>query len=968
MIQKTSPKTLLQRLTPVLALLLFSITFGACQSNDLTSKPQTANTSGSANAFSGKLPITSRIVKGQLDNGIGYIIQKNTKPAKRAEIRLVVNIGSLAEDESQLGFAHFTEHMAFNGTEDFKKQQIVEYVESIGMKFGAHLNAHTSFDETVYKLQIPTDNQDTIETGFHILENWAHKISFEPEEIDKERGVVIEELRSRKGANERIFNKQLPVLFKGSRYAERLPIGKQHILEQGKHQDLIRFYKDWYRPDLMSVVVVGDLEPANALQLINKYFAKIEPTKTQNTKQDYALPENAEPLISIETDPELTRTTASLTFKQDLLEIKAYADLKQKIAHSLFTGMLNNRIREAVLKPESPIVAGGSDFSALFANNSAFNLRALVKPNQSKAAIKFLLSEYNRILQHGFTATELARQKASILRAAEKGAIEIDKTPSSRLASQYVSYFTKNTALLDSEQYNTAYQHFIPRITLQDVNQLASQWWHQENRLVSISAPEKTAASLPTTQQLLTLWQQSTQRILQPYQDEEVANSLMPLAPKPGSVVSKKYDESLDAHLWTLSNGARVILKKTDFKEDEILFSASSEGGNSLQATDEYLTTLLSTQIVNAMGIGQMNAVQLGKFMKGKQFGMGASIGQYQQSLTGSSSVADLADFMQLLHLKFTPPRVDQEAFDTLIARYLPYYKNRLDTPNGVFSEAIRVAQYSNNPRSVKMDDTIISRQRLTPSIEFYQQRFANAGNFNYAFVGNIDLQQMEQLLSTYVASLPNNTTAETWQKLADLRTKGQLKVKVKKGVEPKATVVLNYYGNSEWSFSQSAEFNSLRSILSTVLRERIREEKSGVYGVRVNGGFSRYDNSHSISISFTCDPNRVDELIKETQRVIGEFKTTQQDTKYLTNMKQQQAKSTETQIKQNAFWRGYLLASLSETEEFQTIEQKMALVNNMTEQKLQNAAQHFLNEQDTLIAILTPEDKASTKGKGTNE
>ncbi|MGJ8679987.1 M16 family metallopeptidase [Paraglaciecola sp.] len=953
-------KSIKQSVSVAISLSLFSLCFTACQSNQTSNENTAVQETQSNKPFTGLLPASPRLIKGKLDNGIKYIVQKNVKPAKRAEIRLVVNIGSLAEDESQLGFAHFAEHMAFNGTQDFKKQEIVEYVESIGMKFGAHLNAHTSFDETVYKLQIPTDDQEIIEKGFHILENWAHKISFEPEEIDKERGVVVEELRARKGAGQRIFDKQLPVLYKGSRHAIRLPIGKQEILENGKHADLVRFYKDWYRPDLMSVVVVGDIETPHAIALIEKYFSKIKSAGNGKAKQDYPLPDNTAPLISVETDPELTRSTVNLTFKQPLFDVQNYQDLKQQISHSLFTGMLNNRIREAVLKPDSSLIAGGSSFSRLFSSNSTFNMGALVKPNQSNKAISFLLGEYNRVRQNGFTTTELARQKSSMLRSAEKGAKEIEKTQSNRLISKYIGHFLRQTPIMDSEQYFAAYQYFLPQITIDDINQLSGKWWHEHNRLVSISAPQKTRDSLPNDQQILALWEKSSEQKLQAYQDEKVADSLMAVTPKAGAIVDKKFDEDLQAHIWILSNGAKVILKPTAFKEDEILFSASSEGGNSLLETDKYLTTLITTHIASAMGIGELDTIQLGKFMKGKRFGLSAQIGQYNQSLSGTSSVEDLPKFMQMLHLKFQKPRVDKPAFDTLISRATPYYKNRLDTPNGVFSEAIRVAQYSQNPRSVKMDDKIIQSQSFEQSLDFYQERFANPGSFNFAFVGNIDLAKMEELLSTYVASLANSSSAETWEKLPRLRTKGQLKVGVKKGMEPKATVVLNYYGDKQWSFEQSAAFSSLKSVLSTVLRERIREEKSGVYGVRVGGGFSRYDNSHSMSISFTCDPDRIDELITETQLVVKEFKTHAQDTKYLENYKKQRVKSNETKIKQNGFWRGYLLASLSETQEFQTYQQGLVLVDAMTEEKLQTAAKEFLDEQDTLVATLLPEEKAA--------
>lgn len=932
-----------------------SIPFTATQAKTATN----ADVQKVMEPFSGKLPINHRVIKGTLDNGIQYIIQKNSKPTKRAEIRLAINAGSTLEDDNQQGFAHFVEHMAFNGTQDFKKQEIVEYIESIGMRFGAHLNAHTSFDETVYKLQIPTNKPELLETGIHILENWAHKISFEPEEIDKERGVVIEELRTRQGANNRIMNKQLPVLYKGSRYAERLPIGKKIILEQGKHSDLIRFYKNWYRPDLMTLVAVGDFEPEDVKALFEQYFGKIKRHQNQPKRTTFTVGNNKAPRFSIETDPELTRTIINVQIKQPADELGTYQAYRQQLARGLFVSMLNSRFRDDTLKANSPLIAGGVNYRRSFGGISMFSMGSAVKPGKNKEALTYMLSEVNRVIQHGFTDSELKRQKLGLLNAVQRAAKEVDKVQSRRLAEEYVRHFMQEESIPGIEHEAEITEYFLTKISVAEINVLAKKWFTKENRLIAISAPTSEKGNLLNQDEILALWQAVEANKFNAFEDVEIAEQLMTAKPKAGSIIAKSYNTDLDFHTWTLSNGVKVLLKKTDFKADSISFSARTWGGFSSLNNETYHKAMYTSAINSMMGLGDMSYSEFSKFKKGKSFSLRASIGSNSQSLKGGSSIKDLPYFMQNLYLSFAAPRKDIGAFNTFLARTTASIENRFNSPSGVFSEAIRLAQYGNDPRSLKMDVNAIQMADLDTSLAVYQNAFSNAANFNFVFVGNIDLAKMEGLLSTYVASLPTSKALIKHQFRKSLRTKGELTVNVAKSLDPKATIVMKTYGNKPWNHKERAQFNTMKAALSTVLRERIREEKSGAYGVRVGGSFSREQGHYSLSISFTCDPLRVDELKAEVNLVIHEFKTVLQDEKYVANYIKQSLKSAETSKKQNNFWighltwlnePGYVPLSFSDNE---------ALLKSMTPADVKAAANMFIDKQDSLVAILMPEVNA---------
>ncbi|MFT6989736.1 MAG: zinc protease, partial [Paraglaciecola sp.] len=938
----------------LLGTVLLCIGCSAPLGNSFTEKPSITHPATAD--FRGLLPISPRIIKGQLDNGMTYLIRQNDTPEKRAEIRLIVKAGSILEDDNQQGFAHFVEHMAFNGTEDFDKQEIIEYVESIGMKFGAHLNAYTSFDETVYKLQLPSDEEGTLEKGIHILENWAHKIKFDALEIDKERGVVLEEMRARQGAGWRIFEKQLPVIYHGSQYALRLPIGNRETLELGAHQDLVRFYKDWYRPELMALVAVGDFDPKQVEALFEKYFSPIEVApKGHKQKPIYTLADNINPLVTIETDPELTRTTVEIQIKQALTEPVTYQQYYQTLVEHLFIDMLNGRFGEATLAPQAPVIAAGSSFGRFRANKSAFTLAATAKPSKSKEVVTFLLTELNRVLKHGFTPSELARYKQSLLSNLENAAKEIDSTQSSRFTNEYVRHIVRGESIAGIDHYYEIGKKFLPQITLDEINALGETWFTTHNRIVKISAPESDSSSLPSKGELLALIEHVTQQQVTAYKDSQVIQQLVTEKPTAGSIISKVYDKILDSHVWVLSNGVKVVLKQTDFKHDEIQFSAMANGGYSLLAPEMMLKTIMAANIVEMSGISNYSLADITKFSKGKNFWVRTKINNDNQSISGSSSVKDIEHFMQMLHLKFVEPRKDKEAFDSYISRVESSITDRFNSPQGVFSEQIRLKQYSQNLRSVKFDVALVKNQDLDKSYRFYQQRFSNAANFNFVFVGNVDLLQMEVLLSTYVASLP--TIAKRDQAIIhdNLRTRGKLTVKVEKGLVPKATVRLNFYGDSLWSHKKQMNLNALEYVLNSILRERIREEKSGVYGINVKSVFSRLRNQYSTSVSFTCDPNRVEELVTEIHKVIETLKAKQTEDKYALNYIAQKLKSRETKLTTNAFWKNYLQLNADVNYQQLGLNEFVSLVESINNQVIKEAANTYINIDDSLTAILVP-------------
>ena len=522
--------------------------------------------------LSQKLPVDPNVTIGQFDNGLKYYIRVNEKPENRAELRLVLNAGAVLEDSSQQGYAHLGEHMAFNGTKNFEKQELIDYLESIGMKFGPDINAGTSYDFVYYMLQLPTDSLEQFEKGFQILEDRAHQVSYKEEEINKERGVVIEEWRLYRGPYARMQDEWFPVLFKSSKYAERNIIGPLEILQSDDNDEVRRFYNEWYRPDLMAVIAVGDFDPDYVKELLDKHFATIPELENPRERQYFPVPDHEETLYAITTDPETPRTSVSIYFKRDVEKDVTIGDYRQNLVESLYSTMLNNRLDELRQEADPPFMYAYTGSGRLIQTKDVYQMVAGVKEDGIERGLESLFTEALRVKRHGFVQSELDRAKASLLRSYERAFNERDKTESRRLADEYRRNYLYDESIPGIEMENEYAKAFVPGVTLEEVNNLVDEYITDGNRVVVIQAPEKENVVVPTEQNVAELLASVSSKDVEAYTDNVSDEPLIPQPPKPGKIVNERNIESLDVVEWTLSNGTRVMLKSTDFKNDEIRF------------------------------------------------------------------------------------------------------------------------------------------------------------------------------------------------------------------------------------------------------------------------------------------------------------------------------------------------------------------------------------------------------------
>lgn len=904
-----------------------------------------------------RLPIDESIVKGALDNGLQYIIRENTKPENFAELRLIVKAGSLYEDDNQRGFAHFAEHMAFNGTQDFKEQEIIEFVESIGMKFGAHLNATTSFDNTIYQLRVPTDNPEVVEKAIHILENWAHKISFDALAIDEERGVVLEEWRSRKGVGERIAMQQYPIMFAGTNYAARLPIGTENIITKGEHKELIRFYKTWYRPDLMSIVAVGDFKSADIEKLIKDYFGNLKRPATAVSQPLQYLTTFDKPVVNIFTDDELTSISLSSSWRS---EIKpgdyTKAKYKKRLIKNLLSGILSKRINDQSLDTESPFVGARISFNQSIPTAEEFYFRASVKPDRTGEAFDALLTEVKRVVDNGVSEQELNTEKRLYIEWFES-ALESQNTLShAAYLGSYVRHFLQNAPLTSLEQDFAITKASITTITLDDLRQQMSVWAGHQNAAVFLTAPTNMSAQLPSEAELLNIWQQVNDKTTKALSDKIQITALMDQLPTPGKVVEKTYIEKWQAHQWTLSNGMKVLLKATSFTENSIRFKAVSNGGYARVSDETYLSSFGMMNTISFMGLGELNMEQLAQFSREKRFSVTPSISAYSESISGASNKEDLIYMMQSIYLRFTAPVKDASRFEWLKDNYRPRLENKYNAPNAQFYAAIQAKTNSGNPRNVEFDVAMLNKQNLDTIFKVYQERFANAADFTFVFVGDIDLVLMEEYAATYLASLPASKERESRIKLPNYALKGDYQIHMEKGSEPKATVISSLVGDAQWSYENQLLMGAFKGALEKELRNKLREELAGVYSVSVNARLNRWPyEDYSVSVSFTCDPQRVDELYAAMNSVFAQFIEGKIDNQLLENFKTQTKTNRHKNLLENWFWLDYILYQYTPFVPM-PVEDHDLLVDGLTLDMLKQAAKKYLSTDNRVYATLKPD------------
>ncbi|MBU2929503.1 M16 family metallopeptidase [Winogradskyella psychrotolerans] len=906
------------------------------------------------------IPTDSNVKTGTLENGLTYYIQNNPKPENKVELRLVINAGSILEDEDQLGLAHFMEHMCFNGTKNFEKNELVDYLQSIGVKFGAHLNAYTSFDQTVYILPIPSDDPEKLEQGFQIIEDWAHNALLTDEEIDNERGVVLEEYRLGKGADERMMQEYLPKMMHGSMYAERLPIGTKENLETFKYESLKRFYNDWYRPDLMAVVAVGDIDVATLEEKIKSHFAHIKNPKNPRPRPSFDLPNHEETFVAIESDKEAPFSNVRLMFK-DKINAKpdvTYADYRNSIVENLFSQMINNRLDEIRNGDNPPFVYGFTYYGGTYARTkNAFQSSAMTSPTGQLDALKTLLVENERVLQHGFFEGEFERAKKDIIANLERAFKDRDKMESNRIVGRYINNFLEQNPIPSIDWRFDFTTSQLPTISLDEVNALIKSYIKDDNRVVILTGPEKDDLKQVKEAEVLELLDTVKTMDLKPYEDKAVAASLITKMPSKGSIKEYKTDETLGTTTLILNNGATVTYKKTDFKNDEILFDAFSYGGTSLYSDEAYKATSNANGGLTEAGVNGFGKVELSKMMSGKIANVRLSIGTYSEGLSGNTTPKDLETLFQLTHLYFTALNKDENAFRSFADKQKAFLGNLLSSPQFYFQDQLSEFIYGKNPRYTGFPTAEdMDNADYNLAYEKYKERFADAGDFNFYFVGNIDETKLVELCETYLASLPSTGSNESY-KVSDFRPlTGSHKKIIEKGEDPKSSVRITYHGPTDYDEKEAHALKSLAEVLSIKLIEKLREEEGGVYGAGANASISNmpYD-WFRFNISFPCGPENVDKLITATMKEVDLLIKEGPTEVDLEKVKKAQILDYKEDLKTNKFWLGQLKNADYLKKDAHNILKFEEAVNSLTVADLHGVAKKYLT-QGYITGIHNPE------------
>ena len=903
------------------------------------------------------LPRDPAVLTGQLENGLRYYVRKNGRPENRAFLRLIVRAGSVLEDDDQRGLAHFVEHMAFNGTEHFEKTELLDYLQGIGMRFGPDVNAYTSFDETVYMLEVPADDEEILDKALLVLEDWASAVSFEDEEIERERGVVIEEWRGGRGAGARLRDAEIPYRFHGSRYAERLPIGDPEMLREAPPQRLRDFYRDWYRPDLMAVVAVGDFDPEAMEADIRQRFGAIEAPGDPRERFEAGIPPHEETLVSIFADPELTRSSISVAFKGDADDFGTVADYRARLVRGLYNGLLNNRLAERAEEADPPFIGATSSRGTLARTRSLYILRAGAREGAEVRALEALLTEAERARRHGFEESELERARVNTLRSMDRAWDERDKTHSAAYAGEYQRNF------LDDEPFpGIAYERelarrYVPGITLDEVNRVADEWIRDEDRVILASGPEKEGLLPPVEEELLAVFDRVAEAEVAAYEDDVGEGALVPVPPTPGRIVERSAIAELGVTEWRLSNGIRVILRPSDFKNDEVMFASFSPGGISLVSDEDWLEANVATSVVQLSGLGNFSLTQLNKALAGKVARAGPVIGPLFEGINGRGSPKDMETLFELIYLSATSPRRDQEAFDSFLTRQGTLLRNQSAMPMYDWIRTLQELLTGNHPRRRFLTEEMLSEVDVDRVFAVYEDRFRDLSDFTFVFAGAFELEAIEPLVLTWLGGLPSSDREETWRDIGVRPPEGRHERTVYRGLEDQSQVALVYTGPFEQSQLNRYRLTSMVSLLRDRLRERLREELGGTYSANVGGGADRIPvSSYAIQVSFGCDPARVDEMLEAVEEEMERVRTELASEEEVAQISEQQRRGRETAKETNGFWLGVLQSVYQFDDDPLGILTYEALFDELDAEMIRDAAVDYLGGENRVQVLLLPE------------
>ncbi len=902
------------------------------------------------------IPLDKAIHSARLPNGLTYYVRQNSRPAKRVSLRLAVKAGSLNEADDQQGLAHLIEHMAFNGSEHFKPGELVSFFESTGARLGPHVNAYTSFDETVYMLDLPTDKPEIVAKGLTALADYAGGLTLSKEEIDKERGVVIEEWRGRLGAGTRIRDKQFPILFYQSRYAERIPIGKPEILRTAPPERLRAFYDTWYRPDRMAVIAVGDIDATELEKNITATFGGLKARAPEAPQPDRTVPIHQETLTSVVTDPEVTSSSVQIVRKRPRESEARVADYRRQLIERFVDHMFDERFSDVARKPDSKILGAGASNDSLSRGVSTFTLAAGVQDGKLEDGVAALATEAKRVREFGFSASEMDRAKKWMAAFYERAYNERDKTESGQLAAEYIRVFLNDEPSPGIEYEHKLVQQLLPGISVNEASALAKSLLADNSRVVLAVSPQKPNIRIPSDAELQAAITTGNAAPVSEWVDTTSARGIMEKVPAAGSLGSRRTIESLGVTIVTFANGVEAWLKPTDFKNDQILFSLNASGGTSLATPADYAEASMSAGYVGIAGVGGLKALDIQKVLAGKLASARPFMALSSHGISGSAAPAQLETALQLLYQTFTAPGDDPDAFALLKRQLDAMLANRGRSPGQVFGEKLSQINSSNHYTSQPLTTERLATLDRAKMMTFYRQRFANAADFTFFMVGAFKVDEAIPLLAQYIGSLPSAGSKSSEFRDVGIKFPATTeKAKVEAGREPRGQTVISFFADPPADPREQEKLIAATTVLETTLRDVLREELGQTYTVSVGlaQALPQRGGGH-VEVRFGAAPENLESM---TARVMKEIKRLQDEgpSSDLTDKAKENARrGYETALKTNDYWLGRLQSVHMLGRDPAEILTRNERIDAVTPKVLQDVfKQYFPSDRSTVVTLV---------------
>ena len=896
------------------------------------------------------VPFDQNVRRGKLENGLTYYIRHNEKPAQRANFYIAQKVGSILEEDDQQGLAHFLEHMAFNGTQNFPGKALLNYMEHNGVKFGENVNAWTSIEQTVYMLtNVPTTNMNLVDSCILILHDWSSFISLESEEIDKERGVILEEMRQGQGAQMRIYQKMLPEIYPNSPYGHRLPIGTEEVVSGFKHDALRAYYHKWYRPDLQGIIIIGDIDVNEVENHLKTIFEDIPAPINPAERTRFQVADNEEPIVSICTDPEETNYNISVFYKHDIVPFEEKDDIQYWLKgyiDELVATMYNNRMEELTQKANPPFIFGYGYYGTFFVSDTkdAWTSLAYAKDKDGiDEALNAIVAENKRMQQYGFTASEFERAKADLMKRIENQYDERDKQETGRYLYPILNHFLTNEPLMGIENEYMLLSQILPNLPVEAINQYVPELIRKDNIVITLTAPEKEGEVLPTKGELLALFNKANEVEVEPYKETVSNEPLIATLPVKGAIESKKHDDTFDATILTLKNGVKVIYKPTKFKDDEILMTTYSFGGYSAMDQSDPFTLQEINELATIGGLGNFSAIDLPKILAGKKANVRPDISLFTEGMSGNCSARDLETMLQLTYLYFTSPRSDEEAFQSYITRTKAMVANIESDPNTAFRDNLLLALYDNHPLVKRMRAEDYDKVDYSKALKLYADRFKDANNFVFTFVGNIDPETFEPMIEQYIGSLKTKKNNETWTANAPVITDKNFNSHYTKAMEnPKTTCYMVYNGDMEFTRKNQLTMQALSDVMDIVYTEKIREDEGGTYGVGVNGNLSnRPKETFMFLIGFETNKEMYEKLMGIAKAELQNVANNGPRPEDLKKVKEFLIKKHAEDMENNRYWMNCI--QTMDRDGYNPMSNYVEIINEITGEEVANMAKAVL-------------------------